>query len=163
MIGRVNSLILLVAVAFIFVSPSPAQESGLSRETDLSAIAEQAARNKRPVMVLFAADHCEYCERLENDHLAPMSINAEYQQKIIIRKVMIDSYYTTRDFSGKDLSGDEIADKYGVRVTPTVVILDDKGQALHKKIIGYNGNQYFGWDLDMAIDGARQRYGSPES
>jgi thioredoxin-related protein len=109
------------------------------------------------VLVLFAADHCGYCERLEADYLGPMSGSEEYSDKVIIRKVLIDSYYSIRDFSGKTLSGDKLASQYGVHVTPTVIVFDNSGEALAKKLIGYNGSEYYGWDLDKAINGAVAR------
>lgn len=125
-------------------------------EQDLFQVAKVASERRQPVLVLFAADDCEFCERLEAEHLAPMSINDEYLGKVIIRKVLIDSYRSTRDFNGTVVSGDRLAKKYGVRVTPTIIVFNESGEALGKKLIGYNGNQYYGWDLDKAIDGARE-------
>lgn len=109
---------------------------------------------KKPVMLVFAAKDCDYCDRLEEDHLAPMNLSKEYTSRVIIRKVMIDTYDDIRDFNGDKRSGDDIADKYGVTVTPTVMIFDNEGKRLSKKLIGYNGNEYFGWDLEKLISSA---------
>ena len=150
---------LMVLVAALGTAAVFAKDSKeLSRETDLQAVGALAAVDKRPIVIMFAADHCEYCDRLEADHFAPMVKHGYYSDRALVRKVLIDSYYSIRDFDGTTLSGDELARKYGVIVTPTVLLLDAKGKQLYKKLIGYNGSEYYGLDLQEAIDDALRRY-----
>ncbi|MDH5216407.1 MAG: thioredoxin fold domain-containing protein [Gammaproteobacteria bacterium] len=145
----------LVSMFFILVpAVSWAVGSKIPMSDNLNSIGSEALAAKKPVMLVFAAKDCGYCDRLEEDHLAPMSLSKEYTSRVIIRKVMIDTYDDIRDFNGDKRSGDDIADKYGVTVTPTVMIFDNEGKRLSKKLIGYNGNEYFGWDLEKLISNA---------
>ena len=135
-----------------------ANENKLQISENLSSIGAEAQAAKKPVLLVFAASDCGYCDRLEAEHLAPMTLSQEYNSRIIIRKVMIDTYNDIKDFDGGKLSGEDIAGKYGVTVTPTVMIFDNEGKRLSKKLIGYNGNEYFGWDLEKLITKAELAY-----
>ena len=135
-----------------------ANENKLQISENLSSIGAEAQAAKKPVLLVFAASDCSYCDRLEAEHLAPMTLSQEYNSRIIIRKVMIDTYNDIKDFDGGKLSGEDIAGKYGVTVTPTVMIFDNEGKRLSKKLIGYNGNEYFGWDLEKLITKAELAY-----
>jgi len=138
--------------SLIFLPAWASAESGkVTLENDLQAIAALAKQKNIPLLIEFAAEDCAYCTLLERDHLGPMTKNHEYTQKIIIRKVMIDSDYRIRDFNGTSMAGDDLAQKYGVAVTPTVMLFDNDGERLSKRIVGYNGNEYYGWDLDKLI------------
>lgn len=129
--------------------------SKVPMSADLKMVGDSAQETKRPVLVVFAAEHCGFCDRLEADHLGPMARSQDYDGRVIIRKVMIDSYADIKDFEGNAVSTEDFADRYGVSVTPTVMIFDDKGKRLSKKLIGYNGNAYYGWDLDKLISSAQ--------
>jgi thioredoxin-related protein len=149
-----RSFQLVIFFSLFFPMVSWAMESQVPLSENLQQLGLEAAQTKKPVMLVFAAKDCGYCERLEADHLGPMSISNEYHARVIIRKVLIDNYDDIRDFDGDARSGEDIADKYGVTVTPTVMMFNDKGKRLSKKLIGYNGNEYFGWDLDKLINTA---------
>ena len=51
---------------------------------------------------------------------------------------------------------DELARRYGARLTPTVLFLDGRGRELTKPMIGINTVEFYGYYLDAAIDTARQ-------
>lgn len=121
---------------------------------NLQAISTLAAEKNLPVMMFFAAEDCEFCDALEADYLGAMSLAAEYSDKVIIRKVMIDSYDNIYDFKGKNVSAEDFSSQFKVRVTPTLMLVNHRGDELTKKIIGYNRSGLFGAYLDDAIDTA---------
>jgi thioredoxin-related protein len=86
-----------------------------------------------------------------------MSKSSEYKDKVIIRKVMIDSYDDLNGFDGKSISAEDFSEKFKVQVTPTLLLLNHQGKKLTKKIVGYNRSGFFGLYLDEAIDKARQK------
>jgi len=122
---------------------------------NLQPVSKIAKQNHLPVLMFFAAEDCEFCDSLEADYLGSMSKSEEYKEKIIIRKVMIDNYDDVYDFSGTQMSADELKEQFNVRVTPTLLFVDYKGQRLAKKIVGYNRSGLFGAYLDQAIDEAK--------
>ena len=128
------------------------QRHSIPVSNDLQADAALARKNKLPILIMFGADDCEYCERLEEAVLNPMVVSGEYNNKIILRKVMVEGYGSLRDFSGVSVKASEFADRYDVKVTPTVVIVDGEGKPLAPKILGLNSIDFYGAYLDQAID-----------
>lgn len=122
---------------------------------NLQQVSQQAKEEKLPVLLFFASTECEFCEMLEEDHLASMAHAPSYKDKVIIRKVNIDDYDYLQDFSGSKISADEFSDRFSIRVTPTLVFLDHKGNQLGKKMLGYNRSDFFSIYLDEAIDKAK--------
>ncbi|MDH5544262.1 MAG: thioredoxin fold domain-containing protein [Gammaproteobacteria bacterium] len=147
---------LLAGIGLICLSPISlyADLSRIPVPDDFQTLGVQIGDSGLPVMLMFAAEDCGYCERLEADHLLPMARSDEFTRKVIIRKVMIDSYRPIKDFDGGSTSGEELAHRYDVRVTPTVMLFAQNGKRLSKKLIGYSGNEYYGWDLEKLIESA---------
>ena len=119
---------------------------------NLQIVAKLAEQKQLPVLMFFAAEDCEFCEALEADYLSAMSLSKEYENKVIIRKVMIDAYDDIYDFKGNKVSAEDFSDTFNVRVTPTLLLVNHQGDALTKKIVGYNRSGFFGSYLDEAID-----------
>ena len=147
-------ILILILIPAIAWAKETETSTKILKSDNLYSIGTEAQAAKKPVLLVFAAEDCGYCDRLEADHLGPMTLSQEYRSRVIIRKVMIDSYDDIKDFNGDKHSADDIADKYGVTVTPTVMIFNNEGTRLSKKLIGYSGNEYFGWDLEKLIDNA---------
>ena len=134
-------LLIILLFLFLFVSGnSYSGESAAKVEivSDLQKISLDAQKRNLPVMVFFAAEDCEYCERLETDYLAAMAHSKEYANKVIIKKVLIDSYRGIQDFAGQSISASDFSNRFNIQVTPTLMLVDHSGKLLTKKIVGYN-------------------------
>lgn len=119
---------------------------------DLFVEAVAAKKSRLPLLIMFSADDCNYCEKLEAEVLKPMYISGEYHEKVIMRRVMIDNFESMRDFKGAELDAFEFASKYHVTVTPTVMLLDSNGEMLAPKLVGINAVDFYSAYLDQAID-----------
>lgn len=137
------------------VSPDAAPRVAQSR--DLSADGEYAQAHKLPILLAFTADYCDYCKLLEEDFLKPMLISGHYQDKILIRKVVVDSSYHLTDFDGTATYADQFASRYKVRLFPTLLFLDSQGNELAERMIGINTPEFYGGYLDQNIDLALSR------
>jgi hypothetical protein len=73
-------------------------EIGVPVARDLQKDAELAKKKNGVVLVMFAGEHCSYCETVLNEFLIPMSRNADYQSKLVMRKVELSSYQPMKDF-----------------------------------------------------------------
>lgn len=122
---------------------------------DLSADARKAATQRLPILLLFSAEHCGFCDRLKEDYLVPMAISGDYQDRVLIRILDISGIQPVRDLDGRRVMPEVIADRYRVAVTPTLLFLDGKGGRLLPPMVGYNSPELFGLYLDAAIDEAR--------
>ena len=120
--------------------------------TDLQKLGQISRKRQVPVLLVFSASHCSYCELLENEILKPMLISGDYTNKVIIRKLMIDSDDMITDFSGKKIAVDSYVSRHGVFVTPTILFLGPDGKELARRLIGINTVELFGGDVDNAID-----------
>lgn len=148
-----RNLLILIAISIVLLaSQGFAAEGGkVDMAENLQQVSEEALTKKLPVLMFFAGVECEYCELLEQDHLAGMARSSSYKDKVIIRKVFVDGYENIRDFQGNKISTDKFSDRFSIRVTPTLVLVNHQGKPLGKKILGYNRSDFFGFYLDEAI------------
>lgn len=131
---------------------SDAERPKVPVASDLHDLALKSNQENIPILIMYSSDTCEYCERLEDDLLAPMYLDSKNQKRVIIRKVMIDSIDEIKDFSGKEVDAEEFAYNQGVQVTPTLRFVDAKGDKLVPDMIGYNTPEMYGAYVDNAIE-----------
>ena len=139
-------LLLLTSTVLLAAGPR------LQYATDLAQDAEQARQKQVPILVLFSASYCGYCTIVREDFLEPMLKNAEYDRKVIIRVVSIDSGKDLRDFDGKMIDPDTLANMHNVYMMPTVKLFGPNGEALVPDLVGLTTVDYYGGYLDAAID-----------
>jgi thioredoxin-related protein len=118
-------------------------EARIAREGDLVLVLE------------FSSEYCGYCRKLEAMFLLPMQRNADYDDKVLIRSVSLDSYETLTDFEGNFISTREFAARYQVSVTPTLVFLNSDGLEISDKLVGIWSEDFFGAYIDNRIEEAR--------
>jgi len=128
----------------------------LPKATDLSVLAQASNQQHLPILLMYSAEDCEYCDLLEREVIRPMMISGELNRKVVFRKVMVDSMESIKDFRGHRIDPDDFAYQAGVQVTPTLQIVDENGRELVPKLIGYQGTDFFNAYLDSAIDGSKQ-------
>ena len=124
----------------------------MPRATDLTVLGLQSNQNKIPIMIMYAAETCEYCERLEEDLLGPMHVSGKYNNRVIIRKVMIDAVEDIKDFRGKAVDAEDFAIYRGIQVTPTLRFVDADGNQLAPEMIGYNTPELYASYIENAIE-----------
>lgn len=122
--------------------------------TDLAADARLARERKVPLLVMFAQEGCAYCELVESEFLRPMLISGDYDDRVVIRIVMLDSFDSIRDFDGNMVESDDLAMRYRAPLTPTVVFLSPAGREIAPRLVGVGTVDFYGGDLDARIDTA---------
>lgn len=131
-----------------------ASQVKLAIAEDLPSISQTARTRKLPILLVYSAEDCEYCQRLEADVLNPMLLHGDFEQRIIIRKVMIDSHQSIQDFNGDSVNPGQFAYRQGVDVTPTLQFVDAAGKQLVPQMIGYQGADLYSAYLENAIGGS---------
>jgi thioredoxin-related protein len=147
---------LLLALLLALWALAAAASPRVTVTSDLHADAKLAAARQLPIMLVFTASDCSYCDVLEHEILRPMLISGDYDDKVIIRKIVIDEQPSIRDFRGRSIAADKLAQRYGVYVTPTMLFLDSHGRELSERIVGINTVEMFGGRVDAAIAKSRQ-------
>ena len=120
--------------------------------TDLRNDGQLSQQAQKPILILFSMQGCSYCHYVEEEHLKPMLRNAKYRSKVIIRRVMTDSYGDIIDFNGNTISSQDLSSRYGAYLTPTVVFVDHQGNKLVPSIHGVRNTEFYGLDLDEGLD-----------
>jgi len=131
--------------------------------TDLQHDGKQALDRHLPILLVFSAVNCGYCHQLEDEFLKPMLISGEYTDKVIIRRLLLDTGQHTIDFDGTQQEAAAIASRYRAWLTPTIVFIDGNGRELAKRMIGINTPELFGGYLDACIDTALLKLRQPDS
>lgn len=136
---------------------TPAQADPLQEAADLTQLAETIREKKVPLLLAFEADHCNYCTRLKAEQLQPMNNNDSYRERVVIRTIKIDSSDKIISFNGEKTTPAELSRQYKAFLTPTMLFLNDKGEEIAERMLGYNSPDYFGAYLDQAIDTAGRK------
>lgn len=157
-------MLAIVACSFGLAFAEVAPLGGVPEARDLQKDAELAKNKNGVVLVMFASEHCSYCETVLNEFLIPMSRNAEYQAKVVMRRVELSSYQEMKNFQGGKTPHRRFAGDSGVRMVPTVMVFDSNGKLLAKPVVGLGTIDYYGYHLDQAIDkGLAKVRGLPEA
>lgn len=129
-------------------------QSHLPEPVDLSANAAVAAREGRPLLVLFSETGCPWCEKVRREHLLPLQRNAGYQARLQFMQVDVDGTKALRDFAGQAATQAALARRYNIRIMPTVLLLGPKGEVLAEPLVGFTSADFYGYYLDQRIDAA---------
>ncbi len=125
---------------------------------NLSADGARAENGCKPLMLEFSASDCGYCELLETEVLNPTLLNRDYDERVLMRKLLLDSSARLTDFDGDNrLSAQQLAERYKVWVTPTVLFVDAAGNELTERMVGVNTIEMYGGYLDLALDASRAK------
>lgn len=122
------------------------------QSTDLASLSQDASNRKLPVLLVFSAEDCPYCQLLEDEILKPMLLSGDYNDKVLINKIMLDDDVDIRDFNGDAVNADILSQRYGIYVTPTMLFLDANGRELNERLLGINTIEMFGGRVDQAIE-----------
>ena len=141
MLHILTLLLTLFSVDVLAQSAQPDHAAQLLPAANLQQLGQQATRNKIPIVLMFSADWCEFCDILKNEVLVPMGTNPEYEGRIAyFRIIHIDrADLPLVDFRGRATNHQAFAERFNVDLTPTVWIVDGQGQALTEPLIGLPG------------------------
>lgn len=136
---------------------APARTSRRSRAHALPAAADLAAdgaasRARRiPILLLFDREDCPYCERALREYLVPMSGEAPWRDDALMRQVEADRELPVAGFDGRPTTHAALAARYGVTLTPTVLVVDGAGAPLAEPVVGLLTADFYGAYLEEAL------------
>jgi thioredoxin-related protein len=128
---------------------------------DLTLEAAVSRSKQLPILILFTAQKCPYCERVKQEFLLPMQRNPEYADKVIMRQIEYQDRSRLVDFSGKATTAAQFSKQQKVRLTPTIKLFDAEGRSLTEPLVGLTTPDYYGYYLDRAIDEALEKIRAP--
>ena len=111
--------------------------------------AKEAAQDGKRLMLYFWQDGCPYCRQLTQTTLADPAIVAKVKARFVAVALDVFGEREVQWFDGRRLPEKALARALGVRVTPTLVFLDEKG-AIVLRTAGYLPPDRMGAALDEA-------------
>ena len=129
---------------------------GVELTSNLAKDSQAAQSACKPLLLEFSANSCSYCRLLEEEVLNPTLLNRSYDQRVLMRKLVIDEQTPVTDFDGSaKVSPGQLASRYKVYVTPTLVFVDSHGTELTERMVGVTTLEFYGGYLDAALDKAK--------
>jgi thioredoxin-related protein len=122
---------------------------------DLANDGAVAARLGQPLMLFFTQPGCVFCARARAQYLKPLAADASWKGRVMIRE--IDTGAELVDFRGLRVSGLDLAHKFGIRMFPTVLMVDARGDRLAEPVIGFTVPDFYGAYLEQRLETATNR------
>jgi thioredoxin-related protein len=119
---------------------------------DFAALGKLASETSSIILLEMTATYCEYCRLLEEEVLKPMLRSGDYDNKVLIRQLKIDSNLNIKDFDGSTTTPAELSSHYRIAVTPTLLILNEHGHELTRRIIGVQSLDFYAGIVDEALN-----------
>ena len=129
-----------------------ADPAALTEADDLAAAGAFAKERKVPVLLFFNRVGCPYCERALREFLVPMEKDPANAGRVVFRQVEINKQDKMVDFKGDVTTHRKFAQRYKIRLTPTIWFVDGDGNPLAEAIVGLRTPDYYGYYLEQAID-----------
>ena len=92
--------------------------------------------------------------QLNEDVIHPIQINEGYIKKVKVVEVSLDGAEKIIDFNNKAINSDDLQSRYNIQVTPTLVFVDQKGNEISQRIVGYQTIDFYWYYLDESINKA---------
>ncbi|WP_407275849.1 thioredoxin family protein [Halothiobacillus sp. DCM-1] len=113
---------------------------------DLAAMQEK----KIPMLLFFHATYCGYCQKVDDNFLIPMRLDPEFQGRLLIRRVMIDSDRTYIGLDGKPHGYEYLANQLNVRGVPYILFIAPDGSRITS--IQGTAYDYYGYYLTQDVN-----------
>lgn len=144
--------------------PSPSQLKDLPRVNghsvnlpparNLRADARRSSEERIPILLFFDLWDCPYCDRALHQFLVPMASGDEWGARAIYRQIEIDKTDPLVDFNGEKTTHRALAERFHIKVTPTIHVVDARGEPLGKPLLGLMNPDFYAAYLEQAINDA---------
>lgn len=141
----------LFAAMLCIALPAAADDLLIPVAGDLQADGRASAESRIPILLVFTREDCGYCELLKRSVIRPMILSGEYEDRVLIREVIVDDPDAITDFGGRVVSPFAVADRYDGLLTPTVLLVGPDGGPLGDRLIGISNEEMYLWYLDRAL------------
>ena len=156
--GPLSRLLALLAATLLLAANTFAEDlsASIASSDDWSREAALAEATGAPILMVFSAPECGYCERLKSQVIVPLLDSPEQWDPLIIREYLTNTGGKIGDFDGERIRARVFLRRYDVFATPTVVLLDPKGRPLTSPLVGFNSADSYKSRLQHAIETAQQ-------
>ena len=115
---------------WIVTSLAIAASAELPRAENLQSDAQQAVTDKKPIVLFFTLPNCSYCRIVRYDYFLPLLKQRTGNDQPIIREISVTGQNRVTLFDGQRLTETELAERYKVQMTPTVLFVNHDGEVV---------------------------------
>jgi thioredoxin-related protein len=134
--------LLLGCFLWIVSSLANAASAELPRTDNLQTDAQQAVTDKKPIVLFFTLPNCSYCRIVRYDYFLPLLKQRTGNDQPIIREISVIGQNRVTLFDGQRLTETELAERYKVQMTPTVLFVNHEGDVVGNSILGGDHPNY---------------------
>jgi thioredoxin-related protein len=127
---------------WIVSSLAIAASAELPRAENLQTDAQQAATDKKPIVLFFTLPNCSYCRIVRYDYFLPLLKQRTGNEQPIIREISVTGQNRVTLFDGQSVSEAALAERYKVQMTPTVLFVNHEGDIVGNSILGGDHTNY---------------------
>lgn len=128
--------------------------------SDLGSDGRAALKRGVPIVILFSLPDCSYCEVVRRNYLVPLAQQGDQRGRPLVRELELTASAPIRGFKAELTSGKILAQRYQVKVAPTVVMLDSAGNLVAPPLAGGDVAGMYGAYLEAALDQAYTALGA---
>jgi thioredoxin-related protein len=136
------------------LSTEPAQAGTVPIASDLQEDASTSRAANLPILLIYTAKHCHYCDEVKAGVFNPIAADPAYRERMLLREVRIDSDIRLVGFNGDVTSHRSFATDRGITIVPTLEFLDGAGLQVSRPLVGVSIPDYYGAYVDNGIEQA---------
>ena len=132
----------LVCFLWVVSSLAISVSAELPKAENLQVDALLAATDKKPIVLFFTLPNCSYCRIVRYDYFLPLLKQRAGSNQPIIREISVTGQNRVTLFDGQRLTETELAERYNVQMTPTVLFVNREGDVVGNSILGGDHSNY---------------------
>ncbi|GKT11887.1 MAG: hypothetical protein ISEC1_P0860 [Thiomicrorhabdus sp.] len=154
---------LLLSLSLALISVNSKAGDVLPLAVDLYKAGITADKNKVPVVIFVTATWCNYCRRLEENILEPLFLTTDLESYGEFSQLLLDKpHWMMKDFNNNNIEMKTLGPKMGVKVVPTTLFLNSKGEQIAEPIIGLTLEEFYPGNLERSLNQALKVLGNPK-
>ena len=128
---------------------------------DVSADLEVLRERQIPMLLFFHATYCSYCRTVDEEFLQTMAEDPAHQDRLLIRRVEIDSDTPEIEWQDVSYTPVEFARLQGVQLVPQVMFFGPDGQQVVDELKGVTVPDFYPAYLDQRLEAAQRCIDDP--
>ncbi len=137
-------------------------DNSVSPPNELRLWLRQARAGLGVVAAMLTSHHCPWCKALRTEQLIPR-IRSTTRPTLVVLEFDIDNATTFELPDGKRTTAKAWGERYGLRVTPTLCMLDDLARPLPEPLVGYTSRDFYAAYLEDQIRAAHAYWQSRQN
>jgi thioredoxin-related protein len=110
-------------------------------------------QNKTGLVLFFSTPHCRFCQRMKETVFNQASVQQYFRPRFQLIEIDLQSKQQLTDLRHQQLSYLELAKKHRVRLTPTLVFIDQQGDVIYRQVGMIADPQEFIWLGQYVLSG----------